>query len=247
MSWLSSRGSRNARAGGGRRQQEAATPGGPELHRSLALASLLEAMGKQSKLQVLDLGPAVGGNVEFLARFGCKLYIEDLYGALAAHGPRPAGEPDRDLRGEPASRRSSGNGLPHSREWADSALADRLFAELLPFPPETRFDAVLAWDLFNYMERREVSALARHLTRFCRPGALLFALISILKQIPAQPIRFRILDSERLAYEPRTTASRPCPRYAPAELDNWLRGFRLDRSFLMRHGIQEYLFVREQD
>ena len=80
-----------------------------------------------------------------------------------------------------------------------------------------------------------------------QPGATLFALISILKQIPAEPMRFRILDQETLAYEARTAATRPCPRYAPAELNELLRGFRLDRSFLMRHGIQEYLFARLAD
>ena len=58
-------------------------------------------------------------------------------------------------------------------------------------------------------------------------------------------MRFRILDQEHLAYEIRTASLRPCPRYAPAELNELLRGFRLDRSFLMRHGTQEYLFARQ--
>jgi hypothetical protein len=223
MSWLSSLASRGAGVGGGRGLPlSPALPSAPEAHRSLAFSALLEAIGRRGRLHVLDLGPALGGNVEFLARFGCKLYIEDLYGALAAHGGRPSGDRDRN-----------------------GAAAERLFAELLPFPPDTRFDVVLAWDLFNYLERREVGALARYLASFCRPGALLFALVSILKQIPAQPIRFRILDSERLAYEQRSAASRPCPRYASGELDELLRGFRLDRSYLLRHGIQEYLFSRE--
>ena len=38
---------------------------------------------------------------------------------------------------------------------------------------------------------------------------------------------------------------RPGPRFAPAELNELLRGFRVDRPFLLRHGIQEYLFMRE--
>ena len=76
---------------------------------------------------------------------------------------------------------------------------------------------------------------------------MIFSLISILKTIPAQPIRFRIVDEQNLAYEVRTAATRPAPRFAPAEMNDLLKGFRVDRSFLLRHGIQEYLFVKEPE
>jgi hypothetical protein len=251
MSWFSSRST-----GPGDRQGKDLTPppstaAAPETHRSLGLASLIADFGGRPRLQVLDLGPAVGGNVEFLSRFGCKLYIQDLYPALA---PLQAAAPDRSTPGAATVATIDRAAVREAREtWEaqepsqeEPGLAGR-FDELLRFPDDTRFDAVLIWDLVNYLERREVAALARRLARFCRPGALLFALISILKQIPADPVRFRILDQEHLAYECRTAAVRPCPRYSPAELNELLRGFRLDRSFLMRHGVQEYLFARETE
>ncbi len=191
----------------------------PDVHRSLALAALLRDVRRDRKLQVLDLGAAVGSNVEFLSRYDCKLYIEDLYAALGARAPAGDGE----------------------------EAGPQFFADFLPLPENVRLDVVLAWDTFNYLSRRELGYLVAHLRRYCQPGTLIFALISILKQIPAQPIRFRIVDEERLAYELRTAALRPAPRYAPAELTEILSGFRVDRSYLLRHGIQEYLFVRDQD
>lgn len=253
MSWFSSR-----RAGSrGRADKDQApaetAPAGPETHRSLGLASLLQSFAGRSRLQILDLGPAIGGNVEFLSRFGCKLFIHDLYpalvpwqasmAALQAPGAVTVATIDRAAVRE---SRETWEPSPPRQDGDDEAAgsAGRL-GQLLAFPDDTRFDAVLIWDLINYLERREVAALARQLARFCHPGALLFGLVSILKQIPAEPMRYRILDPEHLAYESRTAATRPCPRYAPAELTELLRGFRLDRSFLMRHGIQEYLFVRE--
>jgi SAM-dependent methyltransferase len=253
MSWFSSRGARP-----GDRQDRArdqgpppAAPAAPESHRSLGLAALLGAMGGGSRLQVLDLGPAVGGNVEFLSTFGCKLYIQDVYPALlplqaASEVLAPPGAATVATIDRAAVREAHETWEPPPGDDHEPGLAAH-FAELLTFPEDTRFDAVLMWDLVNYLERREVAALARQLARFCRPGALLFALISILKQIPAEPMRFRILDHEHLAYEIRGAGTRPCPRYAPAELNELLRGFRLDRSFLMRHGIQEYLFTRQAD
>jgi SAM-dependent methyltransferase len=227
MSWFSSRAPQlpNGLAGAGSAPKAGAAlatlePGAePEVHSSLALATLFREVGPLGKLQILDLGPAVGSNVEFLSHFGCKLYIEDLYAALAAH------------------RRQE------DRQVASAAP----FAELLPFPESARFDAVFAWDLFNYLSRKELAGLAHYLKPFCRPGALVFALVSILKQMPAAPIRFKILDRDRLAYERQTADESPCPRYPPAELADLMKGFRLDRSFLLRHGIQENLFTRLPD
>jgi SAM-dependent methyltransferase len=210
MGWL---------AGRRRREPPPPTEAEPEVHRSLAFAALIGGIRPDHKLQVLDLGPAVGSNVEFLSRFDCKLYIEDLYSALAGRGPAGAGEEARPQE----------------------------IAELLPLPEEARFDIVLAWDLFNYLARDELRRLIRHLARFCRPGAVLLAFVSIHKQIPAQPIRFRIVDEANLLYERRTAHLRPAPRYASYDLGEMLEGFRIDRSFLLRHGIQEYLFVREED
>jgi methyltransferase family protein len=218
MSWFSSPSSRDRK-----REQRAAPEAEPQVHRSLALAALLEEFRRSRKLQVLDLGPAVGSNVEFLSQFGCKIYIEDLFAALEARG---AGE---------------GNGGGEGAE-----AGPQFFADFLPTSESASFDVVLAWDTFNYLSRKELGYLIRHLSPFCHPGTLVFALISFQKQIPARPIRFRIVDPQKLAYEMRTTAVRPAPRFTPAEMNDLLRGFRVDRSFLLQHGIQEYLFVKEE-
>ncbi|HEY0553155.1 MAG TPA: hypothetical protein VGG20_02760, partial [Thermoanaerobaculia bacterium] len=79
MSWFSPRGTAAPRKEQGRSQ----TAVEPDLHRSLAFAALCEEM-RRRKLQVLDLGSAVGSNVEFLSQYGCKLFIEDLYAALSS-------------------------------------------------------------------------------------------------------------------------------------------------------------------
>jgi hypothetical protein len=208
MSWFSPRGS-GPRKEQGRVQVEVE----PEVHRSLALAALCEEI-RRRKLTVLDLGSAVGSNVEFLSQYGCKLFIEDLYAALSTRV-------EGDL---------SGPGF---------------FAEFLSLPEDTRFDVVLAWDLFDYLQRKELAAFAEQLRNYTDRGALIFALVSYHKTIPAQPYRFRIKDDQHLIYERRTGAERPSPRLAPAEVTNLLKGFRVDRSFLLKHGIQEYLLVRE--
>ena len=189
----------------------------PDVHRSLALASLFDEI-RGRKVTVLDLGSAVGSNVDFFSQYGCKLYIEDLYSALTTRVP-------------------SGDG--------DDLVGAEFFTEFLAIPDDTRFDVVLAWDRFNYLHRKELARFGEKLRRHTQPGALVFALISYHKQIPAQPHRFRIQDEETLVYERRTAAERPSPRFAPSEVTGLLKGFRVDRSFLLRHGIQENLLERE--
>ncbi|HYG63610.1 MAG TPA: hypothetical protein VEL74_13595, partial [Thermoanaerobaculia bacterium] len=64
----------------------------PQVHKSLALAALFEEIRKGNKPRILDLGSAVGSNVEFLSQFGCKLHIEDLYAALTSRNQVEIGE-----------------------------------------------------------------------------------------------------------------------------------------------------------
>ena len=166
---------------------------------------------------MLDLGSAVGSNVEFLSQYGCKLFIEDLYAALSTRTPAGDGE----------------------------LAGPSFFAEFLALPggdPLRRGPRLGPLRLSPAQGARRLLRAAADLTN---RGALIFALISYHKTIPAQPYRFRIQDEQHLIYERRTAAERPSPRLAPAEVTDLLKGFRVDRSFLLKHGIQEYLLVRE--
>jgi hypothetical protein len=214
MSWFASLRSSAARKEPAVGALSEAAESGPEVHRSLALPSVFAALSRGYKLNVLDLGPAIGGNIERLSQYGCKLFIEDLYSSKTAN--------------------------------EEASLDADFFNRFLAPSDAAQFDLVLAWDLINYLERRELAHFGRWLRQSCRPGALLFALVSIHKTVPAEPIRFRFHDGDQLVYERRTAAERPGPRFAPWDLNSAFQGFHVDRSFLLRHGIQEYLFLREE-
>jgi hypothetical protein len=117
--------------------------------------------------------------------------------------------------------------------------------DLLAYPPETRLDAVLAWDLFDYLEAEVTTEVVARLRRLCAPGALLFTLAGYLAQIPAHPIRFKIADAETLVYADRSPQLRPSPRHAAREMDRLLAGFRMEASYLLRNGWQEFLYARD--
>ncbi len=186
--------------------------------RSLGLGALLRQLEEGRLYSILDLGPALAGNLEFWAPTARSICFEDYYCTWADKGFVKPEE--------------GGSYFP-------------LLGKLLSFPEHARFDIVLAWDIFNYLDRNHVSALVEYIGRSCPPGAILMALVSSAAMIPTRPTVFRIRDREHLSYENNSPIMRPSPRYQPRDMARMISGFRVMSSFLLRHGIQEYLFLRE--
>lgn len=211
---------------GRKKKQPAPIPEDPasgpreEVHASPALESLVERLERSAPPSILDLGPALGSNVEFLSGFSGRLSIADFHGTLLA----------------------------------DEGLAIRfheqpaaVLPELLAAGPgnKAEHDVVLAWDVFNYLNREQMDALGEHLARLTRPGAHLLTLVATAPEIPAEPVLYKIEDRSHLRYTVASPRPRKSPRWAPAELGRSLTGFSVDRSYLLRHGVQEYLMLRQ--
>ena len=171
------------------------------------------------KCQVLDLGAPVESNVEFFATGPCRIHIEDLYRFFIA--------PEK--------------GAANVDDETDSMSAG--LARALDFDDRARFDLVLAWDLFSYMEPRAIELLMSRVARSCRAGALLFLANSTAASIPAVPARIAMSRLGRMRYQNRVTDARVSnPRYSPIALEGMMPGFRLLHSFLLGENMQEFLF-----
>jgi hypothetical protein len=184
-------------------------------HRSLALKGLLDGLRPGFTHDVLDLGPAIGTNVDFFSRLSCRVRVADLYWSLI---------------GEPRS----------SREPLRFAAA---LPRLLPLDTEQHFDAILAWNIFDYLRADQIQALMARLAGACRPGARALAFVSTRHQVPARPPRYTIVDRENVACEGPAHPLRPCPRHPPTLLARLMPDYSVEAAFLMRNGIQEYLFA----
>ncbi len=188
-------------------------PAGPELaeHPAPGLKSALAALPHPGA-SILDLGPALAANVEFFCRLGARLSIADLAGALA-EGALPA---------TPA-------------RWRE------LLPELLPFKDEVRFDLVLAWDLANYAGRERWPWVAAELTPHLAAGGAIHLLAQVGHEMPASPARYRIVEPGTISEEPRSATRIATPRFSHAEIEKLHPGLVAPRSFLGRHGVQEFL------
>ena len=85
--------------------------------------------------------------------------------------------------------------------------------------------------------------LGRNLAERSRPGSRLFALIAPHGDIPELPQRFEILSDDEVRYRPQSPARRPAPGYREPELNRRVAPFVVESSYLLRHGMQEYILV----
>ena len=167
---------------------------------------------------MLDLGPPLAGNVKFFTALACRVRVADLHRSLCA-------EPIESRRPE---------AMP------------ALLEQLLPLEPEDRYDAVLAWDVFDYMRIDQVKPLMARLAPRLRPHAQVLVLASMQSQIPAVPLRHRIVDRDHLDSEAHGrdtdhSVMRPCPRYRQSDLVQMMPTLTVRRCYLLRNGIKEYL------
>jgi hypothetical protein len=176
----------------------------------------MELLDDERQYGILDLGPAVGVNVDFFSELSSQLYVADLLRTLESKHLAPAEE---------------------EFDW------DSVFEEILPYQDGTRFDLVLAWDVLNYLTPPQIQAAGRRIGDFCAADALLFAMISTRKEIPARSRSYHIVSSNKLVYKTAGRAIRPCPLYKEPDLVRFMPQFRVKSTYILRNGIQEYLMT----
>ncbi len=183
-------------------------------HGSPGLRKIFATLDPESAVRILDLGPAVPSNISTLSEFASHIRVADAAADLCA----PIADDD---------------------DWSAISRAACLL------PVETgEFDLVLAWDLFNYLRKDVSDALVDRIRLRCRSGARMFILIHEGSTMPAEPMVFGICGRDRLLYRSLTTKQTPSPKVPPAEVERRLEGFQVEASFVLQHGVREYVAIR---
>lgn len=184
-------------------------------YRSPGLQLVFERIRALGKPSMLDLGPPLAANVDFLSRYPCRIYIGDWLESL----------PRQDEPGsEPAP--------PYCP----------VFGQMLPFSAKERFDIIFCWDLLNYMNADSIRGLSRFLAGHCNAGALCFFSIMTQKSMPLRPCRYRIKAEDTLQYQLLTSQQTASPRFTQSRILELMPEFQIQRSFLLKTGSQEQVF-----
>ena len=148
---------------------------------------MLDRLESDGRHEILDMGPAVEANISFFSQIPCRLHIEDLYYYLISQAVPPAEDEN------PTSH------------WA------KLVTGSLVHNHEVRFDVILGWDLFSYMDPQLIRALMTKIGQRCNHGTLLFLMVSTEDAIPGIPAKVTISPDRQLVYTPVSESTIPNP------------------------------------
>jgi hypothetical protein len=180
---------------------------------SKVLPRLLTALSQASTPVLLDLGPVVGANVSFFGdRLACKIYVEDVFADIERH----------------------------ARSGSRDALGAFLAARTLP--QEGSVDAVLCWDLFDYLDQAAGKALATRLTSLLRTGGVLYGFFGTTPVDLGHYTRFALEgeDTMRQRQYPATTCRRTV--LMTRDINRMFEGLVVAESVLLKTSTRETLF-----
>jgi len=208
---------------------------GPELRESSRVSNglkeflwNLEGLGRGA---LLDLGPAWQTTLSFFIERGFRVSSEDLLRAWK----------DFLAEEEGKLREAAGRAAQHTLDVTPSARAARFLEANLQYP-NSSFDAMLLWDLLDYLEPVVSKQMVANLTELLRPGGIVFAMFHSKKPEGFQ--RYRVVDSTTLQM-----ISSPvlCPAqrvYQNREIQDLFGRYRTMKSFVGRDQLRESLFIK---
>lgn len=196
------------------RPDTATVPADEPLFATKAFRKLLSAVASREAPTLIDLGPVVGSNVSFFGeQVGCKIFVEDIYAELERH-----------------ARAGKMEDFP--------AFLTRRFSQQV----DGSVDAVLCWDLIDYLDRPSAQALADQLTRVLRPEGALLGFFGTAQPRETQYTKFIIADDTNLKHRPYPATRGRQAILLNRDIIRLFAGLRVSDSFLMKNNIREILF-----
>jgi hypothetical protein len=186
----------------------------------------LDGLGRGT---LLDLGPAWQTTLSFFIERGFRVSSEDILRGWKGF-----------LNEEEARLRNDAT-VAETLDMTPAGRATRFLSENLQYSRST-FDAVLLWDLLDYLEPTLVKQIVASLTELLRPAGVVFAMFHSKKPEGFQ--RFRVADSNTLQ-----VISTPviCPAqkvYQNREIQDLFGRYRTMKSFVGRDQLRETLFIK---
>jgi SAM-dependent methyltransferase len=183
------------------------------VYASKVLASFLSLLFARPAAEVVDLGPVTGSNVTFLGeRVGCKIHVEDLCSDIDHH-----------------IKQDKFDQLP-------KFLSGRLSMT------DASIDAVLSWNIFDYLAPLAASALAQEIVRILRPGGVLLAFFGASASDDPRYIKYFIEDEAHLRHRFYPSACGGRWILQNRDINIMFAGLEARDSVLLRSGVREILF-----
>ena len=186
----------------------------------------LDGLGRGT---LLDLGPAWQTTLSFFIERGFRVSSDDLLRDWKVF----LTEEETRLR-EDASVRDSLDMTPTGR-------AGRFLGSNLAYP-RASFDAILLWDVLDYLDPTLGKQVVAQLTELLRPGGVVFAMFHSKKPEGFQ--RYRVADSNTLQVVSAPAIFPAQKIYQNREIQDMFGRYRTVKSFVGRDQLRETLFIK---
>ena len=186
----------------------------------------LDGLGRGT---LLDLGPAWQTTLSFFIERGFRVSSEDVLREW------------KEFLSEEEARLQNAATAPVDVDMTPTGRAQRFLEANFQYH-RSSFDAVLLWDLLDYLEPALAKQTVVNLTELLRPGGVVFALFHSKKPEGFQ--RYRIADSNSLQI---VSSAVICPAqkvYQNREIQDMFIRFRTIKSFVSRDQLRETLFIK---
>jgi SAM-dependent methyltransferase len=183
-----------------------------------AFGKFLGALSHAEAPVLLDLGPIVGTNVNFLGeRLGCKIFVEDVYANLEAQ-----------LRGG-----------------GDAGELSEYFKTRFPQPDES-FDGILCWDVLDYLDKASAQVVAGQMTRLLKPGGALLAFFATVPTTSAEYTRYLVVDDTTLNHRAYPATRGRQQVFVNRDINRMFEGLTVSESFLLLTKMREMVFRKPE-
>jgi hypothetical protein len=196
---------------------------------SNGLKELLWNLDGLGRGKLLDLGPAWQTTLSFFIERGFRVSSEDILRGWKAF-----------LTEEEARLREDSSAI-ETLDMTPGGRAGRFLNENLQYPKST-FDAVLLWDLLDYLEPTLAKQMVANVTELLRPAGVVFAMFHSKRPEGFQ--RYRVADSNTLQM---ISTAIICPAqkvYQNREIQDLFGRYRTMKSFVSRDQLRETLFIK---
>ena len=186
----------------------------------------LDGLGRGT---MLDLGPAWQTTLSFFIERGFRVTSDDLLRSW------------KQFLDEEEVRLKNAASASETLDLTPAGRATRFVQENLQYAAGS-FDAVLLWDILDYLEPAVAKQAVACLTELLRPGGVVFAMFHSKKPEVFQ--RYRVADSTTLQV---ISAKTLCPAqrvYQNREIQELFSRFRTSKSFVGRDQLRETLFIK---
>ncbi len=186
----------------------------------------LDGLGRGT---LLDLGPAWQTTLNFFIERGFRVSSEDILRGWKTF----LDEDDARLRDVPTAR--------DTLDVTPDGRATRFLQSNLQYPPAS-FDAVLLWDVLDFLDPAMTKQTIASVTELLRPAGIVFAMFHTKKAENFQ--RYRVADSNTLQVVPATMLTPPQKAYQNREIQDLFSRYRTMKSFVGRDQLRENLFIK---